>query len=76
VHPEHRQSGLARVLYEEFFATATRAGRTQVSAITAPTNAASIAFHERMGFTVRGPIAAYNRPGTAHVVFERALPAR
>jgi hypothetical protein len=36
-------------------------------------NAASIAFHERMGFTVKGPIADYNQPGTAHVAFERAL---
>ena len=35
-------------------------------------NTESIAFHERMGFTVHGPITDYNQPGTAHVVFERA----
>jgi ribosomal protein S18 acetylase RimI-like enzyme len=73
VHPDHRASGLARELYERFFEASARDGRVRVTAITAPTNAASIAFHERMGFSVRGPISGYNRPGTAHVVFERRI---
>lgn len=73
VHPDHRSSGLARELYERFFESSARAGRVRVTAITAPTNAASIAFHEHMGFTVRGPVLGYNRPGTAHVVFERRI---
>jgi ribosomal protein S18 acetylase RimI-like enzyme len=73
VDPDHRRAGLARALYEEFFELAALAGRTRVSAITSPVNTGSIAFHERMGFTVRGPIADFNQPGTAHVVFERVL---
>jgi GNAT superfamily N-acetyltransferase len=73
VNPDHRTSGLARQLYERFFESSAREGRVRVTAITAPANAASIAFHERMGFSVRGPIAGYNRPGTAHVVFERRI---
>jgi ribosomal protein S18 acetylase RimI-like enzyme len=73
VHPDHRAAGIARRLYEEFFAFAARAGRTRVRAITAPTNSASIAFHERLGFIVSRAIGGYNRPGTAHIVFERAL---
>ncbi len=73
VDPQHRRAGLARELYEEFFALAAGAGRTRVSAITSPVNTGSIAFHERMGFTVKGPIADYNQPGTAHIVFNRAL---
>lgn len=73
VDPDHRRAGLARKLYEDFFALAARDGRVRVSAITSPVNTESIAFHERMGFTVHGPITDYNQPGTAHVVFERAL---
>lgn len=56
-----------------FFAFAASQGRRRVSAITGAVNAPAIAFHERMGFTVRGPIAGYNGPGTNLVVFERAL---
>ena len=73
VHPDHRHAGLARRLYEDFFARASTAGRTRVSAITSPVNTESIAFHERMGFTVSDPISGYNRPGAASVVFERVI---
>jgi ribosomal protein S18 acetylase RimI-like enzyme len=73
VHPEHRQSGLARRLYEDFFVLAMAAGRRRVTAVTSPVNTGSIAFHERLGFTVSEPIMGYNRPGAAHVLFERAL---
>jgi ribosomal protein S18 acetylase RimI-like enzyme len=73
VDPAHRRAGLARRMYEEFFALAAAAGRTRVSAITSPVNAESIAFHRRLGFDVTGPISDYNQPGTAHVVFKRSL---
>jgi ribosomal protein S18 acetylase RimI-like enzyme len=73
VHPGHRNAGLARRLYEQFFERAARDGRRRVCAITGPVNTGSIAFHERMGFTVRGPIADYNQRGTAHMFFERPL---
>jgi len=75
VDPVHRGAGLARTLYERFFDLASRSGRVRVTAITSPVNTDSIAFHERMGFTVRGPVYDYNQPGTAHMIFERNLPA-
>jgi predicted GNAT superfamily acetyltransferase len=73
VHPGRRGEGLARVLYERFFAVATADGRTVVRAVTAPVNAPSIAFHTAMGFTVTGPIHGYDGPGDVKVRFERSL---
>lgn len=51
VDPACRGEGLARRLHQTFFARAASAGRTSVHAITSPSNSASIAFHQRMGFT-------------------------
>ena len=44
-----------------------------ISAVTAPVNTGSIAFHRAMGFSVTGPIADYDGPGRDLVPFERAL---
>ena len=38
VHPGHRRGGLARVLYERFFALAAARGAAGVSAVTSPVN--------------------------------------
>jgi len=73
VHPEHRRGGLARLLYERFFALAAADGRTVVRAVTAPANARSIAFHTALGFTVTDPVQGYDGPGDVKVLFERAL---
>ena len=73
VHPGQRGSGVARRLYERFFALAAADGRTVVRAVTAPVNAASIAFHTALGFTVTGPLPGYDGPGDVKVRFERAL---
>jgi predicted GNAT superfamily acetyltransferase len=73
VHPRWRGTGLARVLYERFFALATADGRSVVRAVTAPQNSASIAFHTAMGFIVTGPIPDYDGPGSAKMLFERRL---
>jgi ribosomal protein S18 acetylase RimI-like enzyme len=73
VRPDLRTSGLGRRMYEDFFALARDAGRTVVSAITGPVNERSIAFHRRMGFDVRGPVADYDGPGTSLMVFRRQL---
>jgi ribosomal protein S18 acetylase RimI-like enzyme len=73
VAPEVRHRGLGRVLYEEFFALARGDGRQTVSAVTAPGNSGSIAFHRAMGFTVTGPVPDYNGPGRALVTFARLL---
>jgi ribosomal protein S18 acetylase RimI-like enzyme len=73
VAPAARQRGLARQLYEEFFALARADGRRLVNAITSPANAGSIAFHRSLGFTVTGPVPDYDGPGHAKMVFERRL---
>lgn len=73
VHPDSRKSGLARALYERFFATARAHDRRVVTAITAPTNETSIAFHRRMGFTVEGPVPDYNGPGRHLMTFRRTI---
>jgi L-amino acid N-acyltransferase YncA len=74
VHPRLRGDGLARVLYERFFALATADNRQVVRAITAAENAQSIAFHTAMGFTVTPPIPNYDGAGAPKVLFERRLP--
>jgi ribosomal protein S18 acetylase RimI-like enzyme len=73
VHPACRGSGIARHLYDEFAARAEQEGCRLVHAITSPGNAASIAFHRRMGFDVRGPVRDYNGPGRDMIVFTRSL---
>jgi ribosomal protein S18 acetylase RimI-like enzyme len=74
VHPAQRRAGLARLLYERFFALAAADGRTVVSAVTAAANARSIAFHAALGFTVSDPVPGYDGPGDLKVRFERPLP--
>jgi predicted GNAT superfamily acetyltransferase len=50
VHPDHRNRGVGRGLYEQFVQMARMAGRCQVSCVTAPVNNPSIAFHRALGF--------------------------
>ena len=73
VAQQARRQGVAEFLYTEFFALARAGGRTAVSAVTAPVNTGSIAFHRAMGFSVTGPLAGYNGPGQDLVRFDRAL---
>jgi ribosomal protein S18 acetylase RimI-like enzyme len=73
VHPGYRRAGLARVLYERFFALAASDGRTVVRAVTAVTNERSIAFHAALGFSVSDPVPGYDGPGDVKVRFERSL---
>jgi ribosomal protein S18 acetylase RimI-like enzyme len=75
VHPGHRRGGLARELYQRFFALAAADGRAVVRAVTAPVNERSIAFHAALGFTVTGPVSGYDGPGDVKVRFERPLTA-
>ena len=83
VHPERRKDGVARQLYEHFFAEAAAAGRARVRAITSPGNKGSIAFHRSMGFTLEDgdhtvdgiPVHIdYDGPGEDRVSFQRPLP--
>jgi ribosomal protein S18 acetylase RimI-like enzyme len=82
VAPEYRKAGLARSLYESFFAEARVRGCTSVEAITAPINAGSLAFHRRLGFElvpsatlVEGvPVSVdHDGPGRHRVRLRRAL---
>ncbi|SFN11664.1 MULTISPECIES: GNAT family N-acetyltransferase [Actinomadura] len=74
VAPAHRGTGLARRLYEAFFAMARADDRTTVRALTSPRNTASIAFHRAMGFTT-ADAPSHDGPGEDKVLFHRRLDA-
>ncbi len=73
IRPDHRRSGLARQLYEEFGNHARGLDCTELRAITTPANTGSIRFHKALGFTVSEPVADYNSPGRPMVTFRRQL---
>jgi ribosomal protein S18 acetylase RimI-like enzyme len=73
VAPKWRRDGLARDLYERFFALARDHGRSLVKAITSPQNSTSIKFHQAMGFEASDPIPDYDGPSLDRVVFIRRL---
>jgi len=55
-HPNRRGTGIARALYERFFADMRGRGVGTVKAITWPGNRRSVAFHQAIGFAlVDGP---------------------
>ncbi|MBA0050410.1 GNAT family N-acetyltransferase [Streptomyces sp. AJS327] len=82
VDPRLRGAGVGRELYTAFFERAAAAGRTEVRAITSPTNTGSIAFHRAMGFVPEAgdreldglPVHTdYDGPGHDRVCFHRRL---
>src|SRR5262249_23870045 len=82
VKPELRGRGLGRMLYERFFEAAHAVGCTSVECITSPVNTGSVAFHQRMGFTllpsaliVNGfpVVASHAGEGQHRVVFRKSL---
>jgi ribosomal protein S18 acetylase RimI-like enzyme len=73
VRPQDRKAGLARMLYQRFLLLARGHDHRVVRAITSPVNQGSIAFHQRLGFTARGPVPGYNGPGHDMVTFERLV---
>ena len=83
VDPALRRAGVAAALYRRFFAHAVERGASTAACITSPGNAASLAFHTRLGFAVRPgdtlidgvPVHRdYDGPGLHRVVFTRPLP--
>jgi len=52
VSPDNRGQGLGRSLYHAFFERTAAIGCTEVHCITSPVNTGSIAFHQRMGFSL------------------------
>lgn len=82
IHPDFRKAGLARALYERFFEIAANLGCHTVRCVTSPVNTASIAFHQRMGFSARRSdrmidgvpfFKDYDGNGEDRVLFYRAL---
>jgi len=71
VDPAARGGGIARTLYELFFAAI--APRTVVRAVTSPANERSIAFHRALGFDVSQVDEEYDGHGEARVLLERRL---
>ena len=73
VAPDERGSGLGRELYERFFETTRRSGRTLVRCVTAPENADSLAFHDALGFDQEGVAANYDGAGASRVLLAKRL---
>jgi ribosomal protein S18 acetylase RimI-like enzyme len=71
VHPDHRRGGLARELYDRFFAAV--APRSTVRAVTGPINERSIAFHRALGFEVEQVDDDYDGRGQARVLLVKRL---
>lgn len=53
VDPEYRAAGLGRSLYEAFANKALGLGAKRIEAVTSPINAASLRFHESLGFMAK-----------------------
>ncbi len=82
VHPQHRRSGLGKILYDCFFEEAGGFGCRQVHCVTSPVNKGSIAFHQAMGFQVEQTdrkldgvpfVEDYDGPGEHRVLFLKTL---
>ena len=82
VDPALRRAGVAATLYGRFFDHAAARGASSAACITSPSNAASLAFHTRLGFTARDADALingvpvqrdYDGPGLDRVVLSRPL---
>lgn len=52
VHPEARGSGVGRALYETFFSISVKHQRRVIRSVTSPSNKASVAFHQCLGFVL------------------------
>jgi GNAT superfamily N-acetyltransferase len=81
VRASARRRGLAQRLYGHFVECARRRGCTHVKAITAPSNAGSIAFHKSLGMQLLGEpnedgipvVPDYSGRGAARVVFWKSI---
>ncbi|MGZ4354356.1 MAG: N-acetyltransferase family protein [Gaiellaceae bacterium] len=73
VDPGWRGAGVARALYERFFAAI--APRTTVRAVTSPVNERSVAFHRALGFDVERVDEDYDGRDEARVLLVKHLGA-
>lgn len=53
VDPDYRKKGVGNELYQLFFNRVRELGCVAVSCVTSPVNQLSIAFHQRLGFTIQ-----------------------
>jgi len=81
VRASARRQRLAHHLFDHFVEFARRHGCRQVKAITAPSNAGSIAFHKSLGMTLLGEpntdgipvVSDYAGRGASRVVFWKSI---
>lgn len=82
IHPDFRNKGLGKSIYERFFELCRQQNRTIVRACTSPVNKNSVAFHKKIGFQVESgddqiegiPVTRdYNRPGDHKVKFTKRI---
>jgi predicted GNAT superfamily acetyltransferase len=82
VDPGWRGAGVARAMYDRFFAAARSLACTEVRCVTSPVNAGSLAFHAAMGFETRpgdaeaegiAVVADYDGPGESRVLLRKPL---
>ena len=73
VAPARRKAGLARELYEMFFAAARDVGRTSVHCVTSPANTGSLDFHARLGFEVEAEVEGDDGAGESRVLLRKTL---
>ena len=82
VHPKFRRGGLARALYDRFFAAVKNFNCRTVRCVTSPVNKESISFHRRMGFSIEAGekiingvpvVEAYDGKGEDRVLFYKTL---
>ena len=52
IHPDFRNQGIGRQMYQKFFHTVKKFGCCQVKCVTSPLNTNSIAYHLHMGFEI------------------------
>jgi ribosomal protein S18 acetylase RimI-like enzyme len=71
VDPARRGGGLARALYERFFAAVEP--RRTVRAVTSPVNTGSVAFHRAIGFEIERIDEDYDGRGEARVLLVKRL---
>ncbi|MEW6664496.1 MAG: GNAT family N-acetyltransferase [Thermodesulfobacteriota bacterium] len=82
VHPAFRKGGIARSLYETFFAAVQNLGCRTVRCVTSPVNKGSISFHQRMEFSAEEServvdgvpvMEGYDGKGNDRVLFCKSL---
>ena len=82
VHPDHRKNNIGKHLYREFYKAAINNGRSIVKAVTSPVNRTSVAYHTKMGFTIKdgdkvtdgiAVSSDYDGPGQDRVLFVKHM---